>query len=129
MRVGIAASVAAVVLSACTTVAYEGPKRPDSELATIESDRTMVVMIDGKKTPYSGGNYASFKVLPGERTLAANLNDHSAYPRARTSTQPQSVLFTAEAGRIYVTRPVYDGPYWRLEVVEKGSGRVVSFQN
>lgn len=127
-RVGVAA-LAAVVLSACTTVSYEGPRRPDSEVATIESDRTVVVMIDGKKTPYSGGNYATFKVLPGDRTVAANLNDHSAYPRARTSSQPLSVLFSAEAGKTYVTRPAYDGSYWRLEVIEKDTRRVVSFMN
>src|SRR5689334_6296016 len=108
----------AVLAAGCTTIAYEGSPRPDNEIAVIESDRTLVSTIDGKEVAYSGGNFATFKVLPGEHTVGVTLNDIKATPR-RTSKKPLLVTFRADAGKAYVTRPVYDGGLWRPEIVPK----------
>jgi hypothetical protein len=110
----------AVLISGCTTIAYEGSSRPDSEVATIESERTHVTTIDGKEVPYSGANFAKFKVLPGEHTIGVALNDTSM---SRTAKRPLSVTFRAEAGKTYLTRPVYSGNLWRPEIVEKTESR------
>ena len=111
--------LAACLTTACTTMAYEGSPRPDNEIAKIESDRTLVVTIDGKKVPYSGGNFASFKVLPGAHTLTVTLNDTTTYPRTRYSPAPLPITFFAFAGKTYVTRPHYSCTSWHPGVLEK----------
>jgi hypothetical protein len=110
---------AAFLVAGCTTVAYDGASRPDSEVATIASERTMIAAIDGKDVPYSGGNYATFKVLPGEHTISVKLNDTSTYPGTRFSKNALPVVFSAEAGKAYVTRPAYNGNTWRPEISER----------
>jgi len=112
--------VAAIFLvGGCTTVAYDGASRPDSAVATITSERTMIASIDGKDVPYSGGNFATFKVLPGEHTIGVKLNDTSAYPGTRFSKNALLVVFSAQAGKAYITRPVYNGSTWRPEISER----------
>lgn len=107
---------AASLVSGCTTVTYDGAPRPDSEVATITSERTLIATIDGKDVPYSGGNFATFKVLPGEHTIGVQLNDVDA---RRVSKKALPVVFSAEAGKSYVTGPVYNGPTWRPLVSER----------
>lgn len=107
----------------CTTVMYEGNTRPDSEVATIWSHRTIVHWIDGKDV-----NGGAFKLLPGEHSITVKLNDGiSFYPNIRRSKQYLTVLFRAEAGRTYVIRPSYSGSRWMPEVVERSTGQVVSY--
>ena len=113
-------AAAVFFVSGCTTTAYEGPSRLDSEVATITSERTLITSIDGKEVPYSGGNYATFKVLPGKHTIGVKLNDAGAYPRIRYSKDAFPVVFLAEAGKVYVTRPVYkSGNTWHPEISER----------
>ena len=107
---------AAFLVSGCTTVAYEGAPRPDGEVATITSEGTLIATIDGKDVPYSGGNYATFKVLPGRHTIGVRLNDVGL---RRLSKIALPVVLSAEAGKAYVARPVYDGITWRPEVSER----------
>lgn len=102
-------------LSACTTVVYDGPSRPDKETATLKSEGTLVVSIDGKTVPYSGGSFASFKVLPGPHVVEVELND---VLRHRISHKPLQARFNAEAGKVYVTRGIYVGSQWRPEIAE-----------
>ncbi len=115
----VAYLIPAFAFTACTTVAYEGASRPDSEIAIISSDRTLVSTIDGKSVPYSGANYAKFKVLPGPHTIGVTLNDTGYYPQIRVSKAPLEVRFNAVAGKTYVTRPIYTDKLWRPEIVEK----------
>ena len=113
------AILATLLISACTTAAYEGSRKPDSEIAKIVSDRITIATIDGKDVPYSGGNYATFKVLPGNHTVGIALNDTSNYPRTRISTHPLTATFKADAGKTYIARPVYDDAKWSPEIVLK----------
>lgn len=100
-------------------MAYEGPAQPDSAVATITSERTMIASIDGKAVPWSGGNAATFKVLPGVHTVAVKLNDISVWMgRRRYSENDLTVVFSAEAGKAYIVRPVYVGKTWRPEISE-----------
>lgn len=109
-------------MNGCTTTTYEGRARLDSEVATITSDRTLVTSIDGKEVPYSGGNFATFKVLPGRHTIGVQLNDTGRYPRTRYSKEALPVVFSAEAGKVYVTRPVYkSGNKWHPEISERAA--------
>lgn len=112
----------------CTAVMYEGDVKSDSELSTIESDRTAVVMIDGRKVPYSGGNFAKVMVLPGVHSVTLVLNDNSSYGTRLYSLGALNVMFLAEAGRTYVTRPFYMENLWMPEIVEKTSNKVVSYE-
>ncbi|NRF69020.1 hypothetical protein HLB44_18665 [Aquincola sp. S2] len=117
-RAGLLSAVAAL-LTGCTTVSYDGPRRPDSEVATLESERTSIATIDGARVPYSGGNFGVFKLLPGTHVIGVNLNDNSAYMSRRYSTAPLQIRFKFEPGRTYVTRPVYRSDQWSPEIVEK----------
>jgi len=104
----------------CTILAYDGPGQPDSAVATITSERTMIAAIDGKPVPYSGGNFATFKVLPGVHTLIVKLNDVPVLVGHRLiSEKDLPMVFSAVAGRAYVVRPVYVGKMWTPEIVEK----------
>lgn len=101
-------------------MAYEGPAQPDSGVATITSERTMIASIDGKAVPWSGGNFATFKVLPGVRTVTVKLNDNPVWVgRRRYSENDLTVRFSAEAGKAYIVQPVYVGSMWRPEISER----------
>lgn len=60
----------------------------------------------GARLRLKGRQYGSrtFKVLPGEHTIGVKLNDTSAYPGTRFSKNALPVVFSAEAGKAYVTR-------------------------
>jgi hypothetical protein len=109
--------------TACTTVMYEGATRPDSEVATIMPKFTTVEMIDEKNVPGSG----AFKVLPGEHSVTVRLNDWSYQPRPRYSDQGITVMFQAEAGQTYITRPTYNGDRWAPEIIEISTRKIVSY--
>lgn len=78
---------------------YEGAPRSDAELATIKSEGIIVIIIimevDGRKVPFSGGNFATLKLAPGERAITVRLNDVAN--KRIASTHP-TVAFDAKAG-------------------------------
>jgi hypothetical protein len=79
----------------------------------------MIASIDGKAVPYSGGNFATFKVLPGVHTLVVKLNDNPVWVgHRRYSKVDLPVVFSAEAGKSYVIRPAYVGRTWSPEISE-----------
>nr|WP_298146889.1 hypothetical protein [uncultured Pseudomonas sp.] len=109
-----------LVIGGCTTMAYERPAQPDSAVATITSEKTMIASIDGKAVPYSGGNFATFKVLPGVHAVVVKLNDIPLWVGpARYSESDLTVVFSAEAGRAYIIRPAYVGNTWHPEISER----------
>ena len=118
-------SFALLFLSGCTTLMYEGLALPDAEVAIVRGDRMTISTIDGKAVPYSGGNYATIKVLPGPHTISADLNDVRGN-HTRTSKFEPTLSFYAAAGRQYVIRPEYVNTQWRPEVIEVSTGNVVS---
>jgi hypothetical protein len=118
-------ALALLFLSACTTLMYEGLALPDAEVAIVRGDRMTIATIDGKAVPYSGGNYATIKVLPGPHTISARLNDVRGNSTRSSKFEP-TLSFYAAAGRQYVIRPAYVNTNWRPEVIEVSTGNVVS---
>jgi hypothetical protein len=116
-------------MAACTAVMYEGRKRPDSAVATIELIDTVVVMIDGKEVPLGGRNYSTIKILPGQHTATIKLNDKSHPNGVMISIKGVTVKFRAEAGQTYITRPRYNEAnrsQWCPEIVSKNTNERVS---
>ncbi|WP_041929495.1 hypothetical protein [Methylibium petroleiphilum] len=114
-----------ITMAACTTAMYDGAPRPDGELATLVGDRMYLVSVDGKPVPYSGGNFATIKVLPGQRTITARLNDAGPY-RTVTSNAEPPVTFSAVAGRRYAIQPQFvERQRWYPQVIDVHTGEVV----
>jgi predicted small lipoprotein YifL len=112
-------------LAACGVVVtnmYTGPQRPDTEVATLKSDRTRISKIDGKDTPFTGaGNNNVYKLLPGRHSISISLFDNTVSP-LRASKEPMTVSIYAEPSATYITRPVYTAMNtWYPEVVEEGT--------
>jgi len=111
--------------AACTTAMYDGSPRPESEVATLVGDRMYLASVDGKPVPYSGGNFATIKVLPGPRTITARLNDVQGY-RTTTSTAEPPITFTAVAGKRYAVQPQFvDRQRWYPQVIDVQTGEIV----
>ncbi|HEX8699891.1 MAG TPA: hypothetical protein VF815_13695 [Myxococcaceae bacterium] len=114
----------ALLGSACTTAMYNGPRKPSSELATLVSDDSVISSIDGVKTPYSGGNFASFEVLPGEHSIGVMLNEVGG-GGTWYSNEPVTICLRAEAGKTYRVQIERQGVQWRPYMVDDGSKRMV----
>lgn len=84
-----------------------------------------LVSVDGKPVPYSGGNFATIKVLPGPRTITARLNDVQGY-RTTTSNAEPPITFTAVAGKRYAVQPQFlERQRWYPQVIDVHTGEVV----
>jgi hypothetical protein len=92
-----------VLLSACSTVTYPGPRRPSDQVATIRTRGTDIIEIDGTRWPATRGE---FEILPGSHSLLVHLN--ASTPNGPYSViyfhskYPQRVCFTARPGRSYL---------------------------
>ncbi len=116
---------AALLGSACTTALYTGPRRSSSEVATLLSDSSMISEVDGVKTPYSGGNFAEYEVLPGEHSVGVMLNDVSGNGRWY-SDELYRICLKAEAGKSYRVQIERHGSQWRPYMVNDRNKRIVS---
>jgi hypothetical protein len=112
-RIHFSPVLCAVLLTACTTAFYDGPERPDNEVATIKSRNTYITTIDGKEATGIGGNEAKYKISPGRHTLAVALNNGSDDIIRRTSKVVKTVTFNAEAGQTYTTYSVLVPGNWK----------------
>ena len=115
----------ALLTSACTTAMYSGPRRPPSELAILASDDSTISSIDGVQTPYSGGNFGKFEVLPGEHSVGVSLN-RVVGGGVYTADRPYTLCMKAEAGREYRVRIDMVGSLWRPYMVDESSAALVS---
>ena len=114
----IALSGFVALLPACATVMYDGPMRPDDQVATIIATRTRITRIDARDSSQDGGGFA---ILPGTHVVVAYLRDYN-----RFSYETQAVCFEAEKGRTYQTNPRYvDDRRWELGIVEEYSSEPV----
>jgi hypothetical protein len=111
------------LLAGCTTAMYEGAPRSDAELATIRSESIIIMAVDGRKVPFSGGNFAPLTLAPGERAITVQLNDVG---NKRTASTYPAVVFDAKAGTRYRVKPKYAGRHWQAEVIDENSREVVS---
>lgn len=119
-------SAVALLASACTTAMYNGPRRPASELALLASDDSVISAIDGVQTPYSGGNYGKYQVLPGEHSIGVTLNRVVFGVGTYYADTPYTLCVRTEAGKEYRVKIEMAGYMWRPYMVEEKSGEPVS---
>ena len=115
---GLCLAVAAALLSACATVAYDGPRRPDHEVAMIGGISAKITCVDGRDM--EGGDAV---VLPGLHLVAAKYRDAKMF-----SVSPHAICFRTEAGRVYDVRGVLlnGGPQWALTITDPETGEQVA---
>jgi hypothetical protein len=90
---------------------YDGPELPQNKIAMVTMDMTLdPLLVDGVYPKYPEVNFFPWvlKILPGEHTIQlrffASGNTGKTY-----STSPQSVTFTAEAGKTYKIKDGFSG--------------------
>jgi hypothetical protein len=121
-----------VGLSACTARLYPGPKRPDAEVATLETDGMTIVAVDDQRAD-PGVGPSRYEVLAGMHAVSVRLNDShpvfsgSAAGGHRVSDNALAVCFRARGQHAYLLRPVYAGAAWRVEVIDENvTGAIVT---
>jgi hypothetical protein len=109
-----------LVAVGCTTVQYDGPRLPRSEVARVSGDGTDIRMIDDDRVD---ANYV--EILPGEHRMEVGIGPRKNEPMLVSgfrSTHDLTVCFTAYAGRLYHVRPAATVPYvpnhWRPAVFD-----------
>lgn len=95
----------------CTAVTYDGPVRPDSEVATVHLDGLRLSTLNGK-SQRSAGPRATYKIGPGTHVMSVVLADMGL-----TST-PVDLSHPFVAGKTYIARPMYIGGGWKPYIVE-----------
>ncbi|PVZ69660.1 hypothetical protein [Pelagibaculum spongiae] len=115
--------IASFLLGGCTTAMYADKSLPDSEIALIKSDDAIILFVDDIEVPYSGGNYAKIKVLPGMRKITVRLNDIDQH---RSAIMHQSTYFNALGGDTYIVKPQYRDIYWFPVIINEATGEVIS---
>jgi len=93
-----------ILTAGCSTITYSGPRRPREEVATIRTDGTEILELDGTRWPSVRG---VFEVLPGPHSLLVRLSySQSTNPYVVVvvfSKYPQMVCFVAKPGRNYLS--------------------------
>jgi len=125
------APVALALLAACGSAScahhlYDGPHKPASEIAVIETDGTSITGTDGRPLPDDG----RIAVLPGLHQVSLRLDDprppQSGFAAtSRSSRRSVDVCFVTRAGHRYTVRPVYTTDSWRAEVVDQNTTEFV----
>jgi hypothetical protein len=128
-RVGV---LVVIATAGCTARLYPGPKRPDAEVATLETDGMTIVAVDEQRAQ-PGIGPSRYEILAGMHSVSVRLNDDhpvfagSAAGGRRSSEDALAVCFRARGEHTYLLRPVYSGPTWRPEVIdEKVTGVIVT---
>jgi hypothetical protein len=120
-----------LLVTACTTPAYPGPRRPGSEVATIEARDVAIDAVDGLDVR---GKSNTFEILAGPRYLVAHLSWRRNIPVSGASTNgmgtsplsirwgrqsgPTGICFIAVPGHRYVIEPQTESVPWINYVVE-----------
>jgi hypothetical protein len=115
----MAVTLPVALLSACAPLLlYDGPPRPDNEVATIIPSTVEVTSIDGRKVPTDH----AFKALPGVHAVVGYLHNSSSY-----STQPLAVCFYARAGHRYQVwgEDTVWPSSWHVRIIDSATGETV----
>jgi len=107
----------AALLAACSNTLYPGPRRPRSEVATIDTDATTITTVDGVYI----GTSETVEILPGHHALGIRLQEHERAVMADevAAALPIILCFEARAGRSYLLRPAAVGlENWRPEIID-----------
>lgn len=119
----------AVAISACAPIEVI---KPDNNSAVVETDDdSYITHVDGRA--HFASRASKFKVAPGNHSLTIAFEifgepDYNGKWRKTTSEAPVTVLFRAEAGRVYLTQPVRfpEREKWMPVIVDKSTGSRVS---
>lgn len=119
-----------VGLSACMARLYPGPKRPDAEIAIIETDGMTVVAVDDQRADPGLGT-SRYEILPGMHAVSVRLSDdhpvNGDYTAGRrVSDFATAVCFKARENHKYLVRPVYSGASWRPEIIDENVPAVIA---
>ena len=132
-----------VCCMACTTVMYNGARRPSNSVARVSASdgpdrkycRTDIVKVDGRDV--GGGTY---EILPGRHSVKITSKSLGTMPSVIVSPMPivgpalllpheprkrpvaydpTTVCFDAQAGREYSVRTLSENGIWEIEVVDE----------
>ena len=124
-------TVFAFLMLGCTTVLYDGPRRPRSEAVTLEMNGTGLLVLDGKRVSdgLPEGRDDEVEILPGRHTLGVALF-RSERLKLRTMTkmyytQPVNICMDAEPGHRYRILPAKVQNGWMPVIQEETSDRLV----
>ncbi|MFZ6758714.1 hypothetical protein ACO0K9_16030 [Undibacterium sp. Ji50W] len=95
---------------------YLGPKLPPEQLATLSNPNAIIQFVD--ELGSHGQAEAEVRVLPGK---------HSIGIESKTSRDAVAIYAVFEINKEYEIIPSYQDNLWRPKIVEKLSGKVVSW--
>jgi hypothetical protein len=125
----VGAAVTLVVgCAAAVTQGYEGPLRPENEVALLKTEDTRIGGFDGRRSVFAARGGRTWEILPGAHSVAAEVfvfEGAPDMPEARRS-EVFVMCFEALATHTYVVRPVPDGTLTRPEVFDETTKVVVS---
>jgi hypothetical protein len=124
MKATILMTVIGALVSACTHVMYDGPRRPQAEVAIIASREVLIHTVDGR--PVGGdsdGTPRKLEVLPGNYVLGVSLSavrSHFLYNTLHRSGVVK-ICVPARAGRTYVVRANLGERRWTPELLDSAT--------
>jgi hypothetical protein len=97
----VLAAAATMVAGACTTVTYQGPRRPRADVATIEARDFAIESLDGADMREAHRN---LEVLPGTHRLVVRLSTTRDYyvMRVHFHAEPIDLCVNALPGHYYI---------------------------
>ena len=109
MKISVTIVMLFLLSSCASTKQYDGPDRPDHELATLTyseiSDVKVVTINENGNTALGlgmgGGFLKQFKLLPGEHSVTAAFNPQINSSGIRCDLSFAAVTFKAEANTLY----------------------------
>src|SRR5688572_20202696 len=118
--------VLAAALTACgsATRFYEGPARPQSDVAILKEQSGIlpggaeIKRINGKAVT---GIKKEIELLPGRYRV--DVEYHQAGGYEVHSTAPVSASFNAQAGHVYELKGVVSGRTWRPQITDLTTGK------
>src|SRR5215471_11735453 len=116
-----------VVCSSCVTTLYEGPRKPASETALVESRDTVIDELDGKDVQKIRGESTVYLLPPGPHVIGFRLLqvDTGLFTtRVASSSQYIRACLLAEAQHRYLTAGRIAGRAWTPEILDRGAGQL-----
>ena len=122
-------AVLAVLMLGCATVLYDGPRRPSREAVIIETNRTGLLALDGKRVGDGrpGGRDDEFEILPGRHKLGVALfrSERRNIGTMMYFKNPVNICLDAQPGRHYVILPAKVQNGWMPVIQDEGMQQLV----
>jgi hypothetical protein len=118
----------ALLTLGCTTVLYDGPRRPKSEAVIVETNRTGILVLDGKRVSDAPeGRDDQVEILPGQHALGVGLfrAERRNFGKVMYFTQPVTVCLDAQPGHHYLIFPGKVPNGWMPLIRDEGTQQLV----